>query len=248
MGKRIWELDFLRGICVVAMIFDHVLYDLTYVFYVPFSVLPAYFDWDVRTVIRIGVVLSFVLLSGISCSFSKSNLLRGAKLAGVAILLSIATKILDLVQGEVDRFIIVFGVLHMLAAAILIYAVLEKFISGKPLLFLGALLAGIGVYFYLVLYNAPQGWEALSILVPLRGGVYSADYFSVLPGAGFLLIGAFLGPVLYGEKKSRFPLKGEPRLTRPFLFAGRHALIFYLIHQPLVLAVLSLGFFIGRLF
>lgn len=248
MEKRIWELDFLRGVCVAAMIFDHVLYDLTYVFFVPLSVLPAYFDWDVRTVIRIGVVLSFVLLCGISCSFSKSNFIRGAKLAGVALLLSAVTKILDLVQGDGDRFLIVFGVLHMLAASILIYAVLEKFISGKALLVIGIILAAIGVYFNIVLYYAPQGLEALSILVPLRGGVYSADYFSLLPGAGVLLIGAFLGPLLYGEKKSRFPLKGEPRLSRPFMFAGRHALLFYLAHQPLVLGILSLVFLIPRIF
>ena len=248
MEKRIWELDFLRGVCVTAMIFDHVLYDLTYVFFVPFSALPAYFDWDVRTVIRIGVVLSFVLLCGISCSFSRSNLIRGVKLAGVALLLSAVTKILDLVQGDGDRFIIVFGVLHMLAASILIYAILEKFISGKPLLIIGILLAAIGVYFNIALYYAPQGLETLSILLPLRGGIHSADYFPLLPGAGFLLIGAFLGPVLYGEKKSRFPLKGEPRLSRPFMFAGRHALIFYLFHQPLVLGILSLVFLILRAF
>jgi uncharacterized membrane protein len=228
------------------MIFDHVVYDLTYVFHVPFSVLPAYFDWEVRTLIRIGVVLSFVLLCGISCSFSRSNLVRGLKLAGVALLLTFVTKILDLVQGDGDRFIIVFGVLHMLAVSILIYALLEKVASGKAFLFIGIVLAAIGVYFNMVLYYAPQGLEALSILVPLRGGVYSADYFSLLPGAGFLLIGAFLGPLIYGEKKSRFPLKGEARLTRPFMFAGRHALIFYLGHQPLVLGVLSLIFLILR--
>ena len=244
MEKRIWELDFLRGVCVAAMIFDHVLYDLTYVFFVPFSALPAYFDWEIRTIIRIGVVLSFVLLCGISCSFSRSNLLRGAKLAVVAILLSAVTKVLDLVQGEGDRFIIVFGVLHMLALSIVIYAILEKFISGKPLLVLGIVLAGIGVYFYTALYNAPSGFEILSLLVPLKGGIYSADYFPLLPGVGFLLIGAFLGPVLYGTKTSRFPLKGAPRLSRPFLFAGRHALIFYLAHQPIVLGVLSLLFLI----
>ncbi len=248
MGKRIWELDFFRGVCVAAMIFDHVIYDLTYVFYLPFSLLHWYFSWEIRTVIRIGVVLAFVLISGISCSFSKSNYLRGIKLAGVAILLSAATKIMDVIQGEGDRFFIVFGVLHMLAAAILIYAILEKFIRGKILLFLGILFAGIGVYFYVTVYYAPQGLEALSILVPLRDGLYSADYFAILPGAGFLLIGAYFGPVLYGQKKSRFPLKEEPRLTRPFLFAGRHALIFYLIHQPIILGLLSLGFFVGDLF
>lgn len=248
MGKRIWELDFFRGVCVAAMIFDHVIYDLTYVFSLPFSVLPWYFDWDLRTVIRIGVVLAFVVISGISCSFSKSNYLRGIKLAGVAILLSVVTKIFDVIQGEGDRFLIVFGVLHMLAASILIYAILEKFLSGKLLLLLGILLAGIGVYFYVTVYYAPQGLEVLSIIVPLRDGLYSADYFSILPGAGFLLIGAYLGPVLYGEKRSRFPLKGEPRLTRPLLFAGRHALILYLAHQPLVLAILTFAFYVGRFF
>lgn len=244
MGKRIWELDFLRGFCVAAMVFDHVIYDLSYVFDAPFAALTFYFDWEVRTVIRIAVVLSFVLLCGISCSFSRSNFLRGTKLAGVALALSIVTKIIDLVQGEGHRFIIVFGVLHMLAVSILIYAILERFLSRKHLLTIGMILTAIGTYYYSFIHYAPSGLEALSILVNLKGGIPSADYFPILPGAGILLIGAYFGPVIYGEKTSKFPLRGEPRLTRPFLFAGRHALLFYLIHQPLVLAVLALIFFL----
>lgn len=228
------------------MMFDHLLFDLAEVFFVPIPFISGYLDWEVRTVIRIGVVLSFVLLCGISCSFSRSNFSRGFKLAAVAITLSLATKLVDLIQGQGDRFVIVFGVLHMLAASILVYAVLERYMSRKKVLLLGSILAGIGVYFYIALYSAPPGLEALSIIVPLKYGIYSADLFPILPGLGFLLIGGFLGPILYCEKKSRFPLKGEPRLSRPFLFLGRHALIIYLVHQPLLLGVLSFGFLLIR--
>ena len=30
--NRIWELDFIRGLCVLLMIFDHVLYDIADIF------------------------------------------------------------------------------------------------------------------------------------------------------------------------------------------------------------------------
>ena len=32
LRERIWELDFIRGLCVFLMIFDHMMFDLAYVF------------------------------------------------------------------------------------------------------------------------------------------------------------------------------------------------------------------------
>lgn len=243
---RIWELDFWRGTLVWFMVFDHIIFDLAYVFQVEATFPTFYFEWPLRNFVRMLVVLSFVLICGISCSFSHSNRARGAKLLVVAMVLTLVTWGMDLWQGEESRYIITFGVLHMLALSILLFALLENRKDRRILLWAGMPLTLVGLVFFFWEPVAPQGFSWLSMLLPMQNGIYSADYFSLLPYGGIMLIGAYFGPILYPHKKSRRPLKREPGLLRPILFTGRHALLFYLVHQPVVLGILSLLFFLLR--
>lgn len=114
LENRITEIDFLRGICVFLMIIDHAFYDV-------FGVLPSvfedfpykndfsrklyefavgYWSWLPRNVVRFAVLAVFLTLTGICCSFSRSNLKRGLKLAGVALLVSVATAISAKLTGS----------------------------------------------------------------------------------------------------------------------------------------------------
>jgi len=244
-GGRIWELDLIRGLCVLAMIFDHTIYDLRFVFDVGTPFVMGYFHWGVRTAVRIPVVLSFVMISGISSSFSRSNLRRGLELAGVAAALTLATALLDKANGNGDEFLITFGVLHMLSASILLFYILRKFLTDRWIFLIGLTLAVIGIYYYIGGHQAEENWTWLGLIVQLKGAFYSADYFPLLPGAGFFLLGGVLGPVLYKEKRSYFDRIRNPRLSKPLLLAGRHALIVYLVHQPVVLLILSIVFFLA---
>lgn len=77
------------------------------------------------------VLAGFIGSCGISCSLSRSNLKRGLKLLAVALALSGATALMDLIMDQ-QSFFISFGVLHMLALSMLAYAGLSRF---RPLAF-----------------------------------------------------------------------------------------------------------------
>ena len=68
----------------------------------------------------------------------------------------------------------------------------------------------------------------------------SFDYFPLFPWFGIFLVGAALGKSLYAARRSLIP----GRLPVTFVnLAGRHSLLIYIVHQPVILAVLYiLGF------
>ena len=87
--RRIWELDFLRGVCVLLMIFDHAMYDVAYqfgrawadatqseFFIALYQRAREYWASPLRLTTQDIVVWTFALLCGISCSFSKNNFRR----------------------------------------------------------------------------------------------------------------------------------------------------------------------------
>lgn len=78
--ERIEALDVIRGVLILGMICDHILYDCVSYLGVPYR----FFDNPIRLTIHyIGAYL-FILLSGASSSISRSNLRRGLELAAVA--------------------------------------------------------------------------------------------------------------------------------------------------------------------
>ena len=81
-NKRIHELDLFRGILILLVLFDHLMNYFASASY--FGVLNSigsfYWNNPARFFIQKFVALpAFVLLSGISCSFSKNNWTRAAK-------------------------------------------------------------------------------------------------------------------------------------------------------------------------
>lgn len=250
--KRIWELDFARGACILLMVMDHALYDLGFLFrYQWFGSGSAdgfwfrltefagtfYFPWIVRDIVWSMAVFTFVFLCGLSTSFSHSNGKRGLRLAGIALLLTAATFAMDQFAGGGDRYIIRFGILHLLAACILIYCLVQRTRPGIRLVAGGAAILA-GVYFTGQPLVTGVSW--LSVLVPTTADFYSADYFTLLPWLGFFLLGTVAGPIWYKNKTSRFPNAGGKGWHRPVLFAGRHSLVVYVVHQPVVYGLLWL--------
>jgi uncharacterized membrane protein len=71
-----------------------------------------------------------------------------------------------------------------------------------------------------------------------------ADYMPLFPWLGVFLIGCVIGRICYKDKKTLFTGRGKvmKAIARPVEFIGRHSLIIYLVHQPLVYAILFLIF------
>ena len=252
--ERIWELDFIRGLCVALMILDHLLYDLGFVFPqqwfagggsgliydICYFARYFYWPWPLRHIIRVMVLVGFIGSCGISCSLSRSNLKRGLKLLVVAAALTAATALMDLVMGQ-HSFLITFGVLHMLALSMLAYAGLSR-LGPWPSLILGVAILAASLFVSPETF-AGGGW--LLSALGLGSGGFSADYFPLIPYLGWFLVGAVLGGRLYRQKRSFFPRHGQGRILKPFLWMGRHALLLYILHQPAIYLILLL---LGKIF
>ena len=71
---------------------------------------------------------------------------------------------------------------------------------------------------------------------------FSSDYFPLLPQLGYFLLGIGIGRMAYREKKTRLPGSfSESTIARFFRFCGRHSLLIYLVHQPVLYGVTELA-------
>ena len=220
MTKRIWELDALRGISILGMVGIHLLYDLGVPFPLPLKLLQ---DWG-------GCV--FLLLSGVCITLGHRPIRRGLLVLGCGMVCTLVTWGMYALRLASDQLVIWFGVLHCLGVCMLLWPLFSRF--SAPVL---GLLAGVFIVLGFLLESAllPAPW-----LVPLGvrcSGFVSADYFPLLPNLGFFLVGAVAGRKLYREKQSLFS-NVPPR--RFLCFCGRHSLIIYLLHQPILCGVLWL--------
>ncbi len=251
LKNRITELDLFRGIAVLFMIFDHIMYDLWGLMPNIFTDYPSavksfavsYWKWDVRVYFRLFIIFIFLALTGISCAFSKSNFKRGLKLMGVALILTVGTFLMGLYTNDMDDMIILFGVLHMMAFTIILIAILEKFTQNKWIYL------GIGVC--LVVIGRIIG-DPLSLPSATFGDGFFKTFFDAFIGksligmdcfgfplnGGQIFIGVFLGKLLYPERKPILFKKGYS--NNPITFVGRHALIVYVAHQFVVPIIIGL--------
>lgn len=220
--SRIWELDFLRGIAILAMIAFHILYDLKEFYQVPIS----YEEGPVYYLGKCAASL-FIVVAGISCSLSKSNIKRGTKLFLLGLLITLVTSLM--IPGSN----IIFGILHFLGASIVLYSIF-KYLKPCTLLLLGTAIILAGFYFKKI--TLPN--NLLAPLGLLGSDFYSADYYPLVPWLGLFLYGVAMGKILYTQKQSLFP--ASPLRQNLFNILGQHSLAIYLLHQPVILLLLSL--------
>ena len=127
-NKRVWELDFLRGLSILLVVWDHAMYDFARVFSSwatgPSDFLRStyrfaheYIYGDLRFLWRPAFLFLFFCTSGLCTALSKNNLFRGMRLWCVACAVSLVTFVAEAVSGEYAFAL--FGVLHCLAVCIL---------------------------------------------------------------------------------------------------------------------------------
>ncbi|MDD3128785.1 MAG: heparan-alpha-glucosaminide N-acetyltransferase domain-containing protein [Candidatus Izemoplasmatales bacterium] len=267
MKKRIWELDFFRGFAIIMMIFDHLMYDFmtmnsyfsnfTTVNNSIFNFLTEsgvwYWNSELRFFGHIFFVSLFLLISGISYNFSKNNLSRGVKLLIIALLINLITYIIDIFIGG---SFIVFGIIHLYAVSIILIYYIRKLIKNifkseskqeTFLLVLSLVIIFIGIVFkfYDVEYLNKFSFSDLpGIILGVEGYGFGADYFSVFPYTGIILLGTVLGKQFYKNKVSLVP-KIDFSDKNLFMIAGRKSLLIFILHQPILIGII---FIIGYIF
>ena len=147
---------------------------------------------------------------------------RGLKLWGWALLISLVTR-----WALGDQFVR-FGILHLIGTSLLLAPLLRRW--RHRIGALGAALVAGGIVARRVAVDTP--W-----LIPLGvppADFKSVDYWPLLPWLGVVATGLFVGQRLHPQCLQRLP--PLPRYLRPVCWLGRHSLLVYLAHQPVLLA------------
>lgn len=235
MKKRIWELDALRGICILAMVVVHLVFDLVYIYGV--LTLEGFGQRSFMLLTQWGGIV-FLLISGISVTLGSHPVRRGLTVFGCGMLCSLVTALMAWLGFLDPGIMIYFGVLHCLGVCMLLWPLLKK-CPLWVLAVLGVTLAALGFYLQTLRVDVP--W-----LIPfgvMYPGFASSDYFPLFPNLGFFLLGAFLGRLLYPHKQSLWPKVNEKNPVIWLLaICGKWSLFIYLLHQPLITVALELIF------
>ncbi|MDH5385786.1 MAG: DUF1624 domain-containing protein [Candidatus Aminicenantes bacterium] len=229
-SRRIWEIDFLRGLSIILVVGYHLLYDLGEFVGVErffgFTTDLSTIAWSVAQHFFAGL---FIVLSGTSSTLTRSNMRRGLKLLAVSLAVTAITYIFD------SSSAVWFGILQLLAVSILVFG--AAFEKAKPVTCAawGVFVLGLGAVLHLLKKGMTIRFDWLLPFGIHRPGYSSFDYFPLIPWLGVFLIGAVLGKSVYAPRRSLLPW----RLPQTFVnAAGRHSLLIYIFHQPVILAVL----------
>ncbi len=229
---RIPALDIARTLAILAMVVYHFTFDLELYGYVPRGTTTLPGPWRALAIVTAG---SFLFLAGVSLWMAhgagmrwRAFLWRFGKVAGAAALVSIGT------YAAFPHAFVFFGILHSIALCSLLG--LAALRLPAPL----TLLLAIAVFFApdfakSDVFNAPWLWWTGLQTIQLS----TVDYEPIFPWFAPFLAGLGLAKLadqfgLWARLTHPNPSAGLNALG----FPGRHSLIIYLIHQPILMGLI----------
>ena len=233
--SRYWEIDLVRGIAILMMILFHTVFDLYFFRILPIDIFSGFWRYFAFSTASL-----FLLIVGISLTISRARtsltksgyqlalkfVYRGAGIFLLGLLVTVCTWLF------LKENYIVFGILHLIGISIMISPLFFRF--KKVNIALGLLWILIGFFFATL--TGPIWLLPLGIHPATFGSV---DYEPVFPWFGVVLIGMGLGEFLYPDGIRSFALPKIPEIiVRPLTFLGRHSLIIYLVHQPIIILII----------
>lgn len=237
-ASRYALLDELRGLDLISMMLFHVCWDLVFLF-------DMNMRWYAGTPGRLwqqSICWVFILLSGFCVPLGRHMLRRGTVVFGAGAVVTLATLVF-MPEGRV-----IFGVLTFLGTAMLLTGVLEPVLKRTPPL-VGLAVSAV---LFAVCYPVGSGWVGLGgwkLMLPQSlyanyftaffgfypDWFYSTDYFGLLPWLFLFWVGYYLHKAV-GRRRME-PLRRS--VCPPLGWMGRHSLLLYLLHQPVIYGVLS---------
>ena len=224
--NRLGVLDGIRGLCLISMIAYHGMYDLVYVLGIPirwYTALPGY-------VWQQSICWTFILLSGACRHFSKRPLRHGLLVFGGGVLVTLVT--MSVMPSESIRY----GVLTLLGLSALLVIPLKPLLDKTPA-WLGLAITAVLFFLTRSIPERRYSFDGLAVLGFPGPTFWSSDYFPLLPWFFLYLAGYFLWQMIGTDQRVLAALR--PKV--PFLgFLGRHSLIVYLLHQPVLMLIFTL--------
>lgn len=247
---RFPELDWLRGLAVMAMIVYHAVVDWYFFFgrQLPFSIFGP--GWRIGSYLIAG---TFLVLVGISLYIKRvrqnlvstksvtsppwwqSSVQHGLIIFAWGFVITLTTALF------IPEWVIWFGILQLIGASIILSL---PFLLMKRVLWLGIAIIAAGV----IINHLPISANSL-VLLPFGfhpQSIQSFDYFPLLPWWGVVLIGVGIGQRWYAGGQRRWHFSGRfssivnDHFSLPVIWVGQHALLLYLIHQPILLLLFYL--------
>ena len=231
---RYQKLDALRWVAIIGMILFHFNYILENVF----GEMIFHFSDTFWFLLGRTVAIIFILVSGISFFLSAQK--KGTpELIRVAIkrfmfLAAIALAITVVTYGFFYEQRISFGIIHFFALASLAVLLFVRF--GGWNIPLGMVMLVVWYYFR---YFSPDTYLFIPLGLYPRG-YYSADYYPLIPWFGYYIIG--YGTAYWLKKRGFFDdiFSGSFIGGAALAFMGKHSLLLYSIHVPIMYGILSI--------
>jgi len=238
---RFFEIDMLRGLAIILMIFGHILWDLDY-----FGIAPM--NNVVYSIIQKVVPPLFFLLVGVSLivtakkmeninpknerKYYLNTISRGLKVFNLGMILTIGSLIF------IPDKPVFFGVLHCIGLSIILSAIFLKF--RKYNLLIALLLIFAGTIISQQYIENPTSFQLLIGLHSADIWSYTVDYFPLLPWFGICLLGIVIGDWLYSGENRRFRMPDLSKYApvKIVQWFGKHSLTIYLLHQPIIAGVM----------
>ena len=237
--ERIWEIDTFRGLAIILMIFFHILFDLSFL---RIASLDIYYSLSGTFPYLIGGLFIFIVGISLTLSYSaveqkltigqrkKKFMFRGIKIFAFGLLITCIT------WFYLPKGAIYFGVLHCIGLAIIIsYPFISRYRLAVPL---GLFIIFLGMIFRLFTVSYP--WL---LWLGIRPDIfYTFDYYPLFPWLGILLLGIYVGRVVYpnGTRVFSLPDLSKKIPISSLKYLGQHSLLIYLLHQPILVGIFTI--------
>ena len=226
--KRIEVLDVWRSLAILLMMAYHLIYDLYMFDVISYETLSSAWAYSLRYL----AVGSFLVISGAVVRFSRDSIRRGVIVFACGIGVTVVMRV---AVGEDVQF----GVLHLLGTMMIAYGLISEKVKAPKGIWFPLLLIVLFAVTYHICYTT---WIDARWLYPIGlryKGFVSADYYPLLPWGLLFGIGVWLGGLI--DRHRDLPILNLP-CHRVLTFLGRHSLIVYLAHQPIIYGICFLLF------
>lgn len=231
IGRIEW-IDLTRGLALVAMAIYHFTWDLEFFGYIEAGATgQGPLKWFARS-----IASSFLILVGVSLVLAHHNGIRWRpyfrRLAVVAVAAAAITIATYFFTPETFVF---FGILHHIAVASLLGLLFLRLPAWTLIAVATVWFMVGGIYESPIFSNPALLWVGLAPVAPR-----SNDYVPLFPWFGMVLVGMALTKAAlrsgFADALAQRSAGRNPS-ARGLRFLGRHSLITYLVHQPVLIAV-----------